>query len=242
MRDLRQIEVLTQKGTACGTTCLAMIVRFLTHDNALTPDEIDQQIRRLPGMFSAPSDLITFAQRKGLRAEEYNDNSLQQLEDLVTQGIPVMVLLDLTPDNALDFTQWHWVVVVGVEGNNGQKTLVIDNPWGRREEWPQYRFLKEWSHLRLLGLVFGYSNYLIAIGEGDDNLPPGRSTGARAANIVTKGLADVLNGFARVRTNKSVLGLGQMVSGGLVLFFGAVCLIGYNVGYAAMAIAKRLSG
>ncbi len=41
-------------------------------------------------MFSAPSDLITFARRKGLRAEEYNDNSLQQLEDLVTQGIPVV--------------------------------------------------------------------------------------------------------------------------------------------------------
>ena len=242
MRDLRQIEVLAQKGTACGTTCLAMIVRFLTHNNALTPDEIDRQIRRLPGMFSAPSDLITFARRKGLRAEEYNDNSLKQLEDLVTQGIPMMALLDLTPDNALDFSQWHWVVVVGMEEKDGQKTLVINNPWGRREEWPQSQFLKEWSHLRLLGLVFGYSNYLIAVGERHDKLPPARSAGAGPANVVTKGLADVLNGFARARTNKNVPSFGQMALGGLVLFFGVVCLIGYNIVYAARAVAKQLFG
>jgi hypothetical protein len=72
-------------------------------DSGVTPDDIDREIRRLPTMFSAPSDVIAYARRKGLQAEEYNNNSIEQMEDFVNQGIPVMALLDLTPDNALDF-------------------------------------------------------------------------------------------------------------------------------------------
>jgi len=229
MRDLRQIEVLTQKGSACGTTSLAMIIRFLMPDRLVNPDDIDREVRRLPTMFSAPSDLIAYTRKKGLKAEEYNQNSIGQMEDFVNQGIPVMALLDLTPDNALDFSQWHWVVVVAVESASGQKTVLLNNPWGHREEWDQDKFLKEWAHLRLLGLAFGYSNYLIAVGTESDTLPPRRATGVGAANTVTKGLADVLNGFARVRSLRSPGGLGQILAGIFRLFYGAVCLIGYNV-------------
>lgn len=242
MRDLSQIEVMTQKGTACGTTSLAMMVRFLTHDTNLTPDDIDREIRRLPGMFSSPPDLLAFARKKHLRAVEYNDTSLQQLEDVVNRGIPAMALLDLTPDKALDFSQWHWVVVVGVRGPQTQKTVIINNPWGQREEWEQDRFLKEWGHLRLLGLVFGYNNYLIAIGTSDDALPDRRVKGVAAANAVTKGLADVLNGFARLRSNGSILGLGQMLGGLFVLMYGAVCLIGHNVSLMMKTVTKGKAG
>lgn len=230
MRNLKHIELLTQRGTACGTTSLAMIIRFLVPDSGVTPDGIDREIRRLPAMFSAPSDLIAYARRKGLQAEEYNNNSIEQMEDLVNQGIPVMALLDLTPDNALDFSQWHWVVVVAVESVNGDKTVLINNPWGHREEWGQDKFLSEWAHLRLLGLVFGYSTYLIAVGTRDDRLPPRRAAGVAAANAVTKGLADVLNGFAKVRWHGSFGGLGQMLGGIFILLYGATRLIGYNVG------------
>lgn len=63
------MEVLTQQGPACGTTSLAMIVGFLTEDSSVTPEGIDQEIRKLPGMFSAPVDLIAYARSKGLQAE-----------------------------------------------------------------------------------------------------------------------------------------------------------------------------
>jgi len=228
MRNLKLMEVLTQKGPACGTTSLAMIIRFLTEDNTLTPEDIDKEIRKLPGMFSAPTDLIAYAHRKGLQAEEYNCSSLQQLEGLVAQGIPVMPLLDLTPDNALDFDQWHWVVVVAIDETDGQKVLIINNPWGRQEKWGQEKFLKEWSCLRLLGLTFGYNNYFIAIGTPDDSLPPRHTEDVGAANVITKGLADVLNGFAIVSGDRNIRGLGRILGGVFRLIYGAFYIVKYN--------------
>ena len=36
MRDLREMKVLKQKGKACGTVSLAMVIAFLTGDDGLT--------------------------------------------------------------------------------------------------------------------------------------------------------------------------------------------------------------
>ena len=229
MRNLRQMEVLIQKGPACGTTCLAMVIRFLTGNSGITPSDIDREIRRLPGMFSAPTDLLMYARSKDLKAEEYNNNSLQHIKNFVGQGIPVVSLLDLTPNNALDFKQWHWVVVVAAEEDNSIDRLVINNPWGRQEEWGKDRFLQEWAHLRLLGLNFGYNNYFIAIGTLEDELPTQRADGVEPANAVTKGLADVLNGFARVRFDRNPWGLCQALGGVFRLIYGAVYLLWDNI-------------
>lgn len=229
MRNLKEMEILTQKGPACGTTSLAMIIRFLTQDSDITPEDIDKEIRRLPGMFSSPPDLVAYARGKGLQAEEYNQNTLHDVEGLVRQGIPVMPLLDLTPDNALDFDHWHWVVVVAVENTDGENTLVINNPWGRQEVWDQGEFLKQWAHLKLLGLTFGYSNYFIAVGTRDDSLPLRCAEWVAPANAVTKGLADVLNGFDSIRRHRKLKGLGQMLYGVSRLVFGAVYLVCSNI-------------
>jgi hypothetical protein len=223
------MEVLTQQGPSCGTTSLAMIVRFLTGDNALMPPDIDREIRRLPTMFSAPLDLMAYARRKGLRAEEYNFGSIEQLETLVSRGIPAMTLLDLTPDNALDFDQWHWVVLVAVTSAGGEKVIVINNPWGRQEEWGQEKFMKEWTHLRMLGLTFGYDNYYIAVGTADDDLPVSRTGSVFAANAAIKGLADVLNGFATIKNDRNPAGLGQLLWGVLRLLFGAGSILVDNL-------------
>jgi len=231
MRDLRQMEVLKQTGPACGTTSLAMIIRFLSQDKSITPQDIDKEIRKSPGMFSAPADLIAYARRKGLPAEEYNNGSLQQVEDLVTQGIPVMPLLDLTPENALDLDQWHWVVALAVEKHDGQKVIFINNPWGQQEEWAEEKFTKEWARLKLLGLTFGYNNYFIAVGGPGDSLPPRRAGGTGPANATTKGLADLLNGFYTVRRERKVSSLGQMLAGMFRLVYGVVSIVMYNLGH-----------
>ena len=229
MRDLKEMEVLSQKGPSCGTTSLAMIIRYLTQDSTVTPGDIDKEIRRLAWMFSAPRDLIAYARKKGLQAEEYNQNSLQQVEKLVGQGIPVMPLLDLTPNNALDLDKWHWVVIVAVETINDKKKIIVNNPWGYREEWEQEKFFDEWAHLKLLGLNFGYTNYFIAIGTQEDNLPARSARGVSGANATIKGLADVLNGFARVWQNRSFKGLGQLLQGVVELLYGVLCIILINI-------------
>jgi len=238
MKNLKEMELLTQKGPACGTTSLAMIIRFLTQDTSITPEDIDEEIRRLPRMFSAPIDLIAYARSRGLQAEEYNHVSLQWVENLVMQGIPVMPLLDLTPDNALDADQWHWVVVVAVEKTDDQKTLLINNPWGEQEHWAEAKFLKEWACLKLMGLTFGYNKYLVAIGTRGDRLPPSRSEGLGAANAITKGLADVLNGFASIRRDRTLKGLNQIIGGVLRLIYGAVYLVGQNICRQAKRVFK----
>jgi predicted double-glycine peptidase len=229
MRDLKSMEVLTQKGPSCGTTSLAMVIRFLTGNKTLMPVDIDRKIRKLPSMFSSPVDLIAYAREKGLRAGEYNNSSLQELDGLISRGIPAIALLDLTPGNALDFDKWHWVVVVAIEGANDNKIITVNNPWGRQEEWKQDKFLGEWAHLRLLGLSFGYNNYFIAIGTADDNLPKSHAGGAGAANIVVKGLADILNGFAAVRSDKDIGGIGKMLIGICRLVYGIPLILVYNL-------------
>lgn len=238
MRNLQQMEVLSQKGPACGTTSLAMIIRFLTQDSGITPEDIDKEIRKLPGMFSAPLDLIAYVRKKGLQAEEYNHNSLQQVENLVAQGIPVMPLLDLTPDNALDFDQWHWVVVVAVEKINGRKILIINNPWGWQEEWGQEKFLKEWACLKLLGLTFGYNSYFIAVGTLGDSLPPCCAKGVGPANAISKGFADILNGFASLRYDHSLRGLSRTLGGVFRLLYGVVYMVKQNICRQAKPISK----
>jgi predicted double-glycine peptidase len=229
VRDLKSMEVLTQKGPSCGTTSLAMVIRFLTGDKTLMPVDIDHKIRKLPTMFSSPVDLIAYAREKGLRAGEYNNSSLQELDSFISRGIPAIALLDLTPGNALDFDKWHWVVVVAIEGANDNKTITVNNPWGQQEEWKQDKFSGEWAHLKLLGLSFGYNNYFIAIGTADDNLPRSRAGGAGATNIVVKGLADVLNGFASVRSDKDISGLGKMLIGICRLVFGIPSILVYSL-------------
>ena len=233
------MEALAQKGPSCGTTSLAMIMRFLTQDSSITPEDIDREIRRLPNMFSAPLDLIRYARRKGLQAEEYNHKSLQDVEDLVAQGIPVMPLLDLTPNNALDFDQWHWVVVVAIEKTDRQKVLLINNPWGQREKWGEEKFSNEWTGLKLLGLTFGYNDYFIAIGTPDDILPLRSAEGVGPANAITKGLADVLNGFAIVRQDHNYRGLSQMLEGVFRLLYGAVYIIIENILLKAKSISRH---
>lgn len=229
MRDLTKMEVLKQTGPACGTACLAMIVRFFTGDVSITQQDIDGEIRKLPNMFTATLDIMSYARSRGLQAEEYNLNSLQAVEDFIERGIPVMPLLDLTPDNALDFDQWHWVVVVAVKNVGSEKILVINNPWGQREEWSESKFIKEWACLRLLKMKFGYNNYFIAIAHRADSLPQGRAQGVAAANAITKGVADVLNGWATICHNHGLRGLSQIASGVLRLFFGVLCLIALNL-------------
>ena len=91
--------VLTQKGPACGTTSLAMIIRFLIPESNISPEDIDKEIRKFPGMFTAPLDLIEYARKKGLKVKEYNHGTLEQIEQLLALGIPVMPLLDLTPES-----------------------------------------------------------------------------------------------------------------------------------------------
>ena len=126
-------------------------------------------------------------------------------------------------------TSDDWVVVVAIEEIDGEEQLVINNPWGRQEKWETDAFAEQWAHLRLLGLTFGYSNYFIAVGTEDDDLPPRRGMGVEPANAVTKGLADVLNGFARVRADRNPRGLGQMLGGVLRLIYGTAYLVGGNI-------------
>lgn len=221
--------VLAQKGAACGTTSLAMIIRFLVPGSVIDPEDIDAEIRRLPGMFSSPPDLIAYARKMGLSARQYNDSRISDVAELVAEGIPVMALLDLTPDNALDTDRWHWVVVVGVDGTPPETSLLINNPWGDREEWRSQSFSKEWAHLRLLGLAFGYSRYFIAVGTSGDTLPDRKAVGVGAANMVTKGLADILNGYARTRRNGRLAGAGQTICGGARLIVGGIRLLGFNL-------------
>ena len=125
-----------------------------------------------------------------------------------------------------------------MESTDGEKKLVINDPWGEQKERGQEEFLKQWAHLKLLCLTLGYSNYFIAFGTRDEKLPPRSGKGLASANAITKGLADVPNGFAAIRQSRILGGLGQMLRGVFTFAYGVVRLLMYNIRPQAKPISK----
>lgn len=177
--DAGVLAIQEQEGNSCGTTALSMLMGYYqghTLENAVPT--IDNYIRansqetsafaqmtrliELDG-FTAPRDIVNYANDRGFRAGMQNDASIGQIKSYLDQGVPVMVLTDwnfnsggerprgANPDGA----SLHWVNVIGYEYAPHPDTqapelqLVIANPHGRVQRVNENDFLDVWSNLKL---------------------------------------------------------------------------------------------
>ena len=201
---------------SCGTTTLAMSMAYLG-----VPADfriIDRSVRMFDpgaGAGTAPQDMVDFARRSGLQAEQYNDGSLEQLVSHVRGGRPVTVLLNFEDATA---GMAHYLNVVGFErdGAGEVEDVVMLNPWGQMERMPLENFMQQWSNVALAreGVMAALPTYnrLMVVLDRPENPPlpqPNMSGALKAATTNT-----VMNGFSGLSAGVETIKRGEVVAGG----------------------------
>ncbi|MFN8522497.1 MAG: C39 family peptidase [Chloroflexota bacterium] len=217
---------------ACGTTTLTYILKYLLGAEAPERTQVDSKMRRAD-IFSAPMLLASYARSYDLSVRVYNNATIEMLRDLVTRGVPVMVLTDTTPLNLQDTANLHWVSVVAMH----EDKVAIYNPHGYQEEVDLASFESHWREARLFGLP-AWRNFMIAITRDASLLPPAPTTdfSVVGANLAASGVASLVNGGVGAKQSLSsfailgllvglgtiLLGLFQVILGVPVLLLGAL--------------------
>jgi hypothetical protein len=125
---------------ACGTTSLAMVMRYFQGPtDANTVAAIDEHIRAYREIdgYTSPRDIVDYAAAHGMRGAIVNDSSLPELYALLDLGVPVVVLTDWKIEDGQarpTGDDGHYVVVSNYrryfDPNTGkfERELVIVNP------------------------------------------------------------------------------------------------------------------
>ncbi|PIQ29187.1 hypothetical protein COW36_17635 [bacterium (Candidatus Blackallbacteria) CG17_big_fil_post_rev_8_21_14_2_50_48_46] len=147
-RDLKSVaqarqglfRVQEQVGNSCGTTSLSMLLKYFQgHTLENSVPTIDKYIRakgtlefvlptgkiksvELDG-YTAPRDIVKYANQRGMRAGLKNNSSLADLKGMLEKGVPCLCLTDWNfsengshPSQAEpDAQSLHWVNVIGYE-------------------------------------------------------------------------------------------------------------------------------
>ena len=178
-------------GGASGTTTLAEIMAYLGKN--VSQADIDKEIRRTGiDLTFAPEDMIDFARENGLKAEGYNNGTLDELKAMIDDGHPVQARLN--NGNYISITGY------GTDANTGEGYVVYhDSHLGTEQRMSVSDFEKKWgpSDDGLIHLD-GYNNYFIAYGDHGADLPRGRDEGIEGTLGYSNGLANLANGLDRI--------------------------------------------
>lgn len=168
-RDMQQLaqarrglfRVQEQVGNSCGTTALSMVMKYFQgHTLENSVPTIDRYIRARGTLdfalptgqiksvaidgYTAPRDIVNYANQRGLRAGLKNQASLAELRAFLDQGVPCLCLTDWNfgengsePRQAApDAQSLHWVSVIGYEtrqrpgGSQSERVYLVANPHG----------------------------------------------------------------------------------------------------------------
>jgi len=169
-------RVQEQVGNSCGTTSLSMLLKYFqghTLENSVTT--IDKYIRAqgklefmLPngqiksvGLdgYTAPRDIVKYANQQGMRAGLQNNSSLSALKKMLDKGVPCLCLTDWNfaengsrPSKAApDAQSLHWVNLIGYETQKNPQTqksetvYLVANPHGVIQRVAEKDFDKVWA-------------------------------------------------------------------------------------------------
>ncbi|MGV3525345.1 MAG: C39 family peptidase [Candidatus Sericytochromatia bacterium] len=236
-----------QVGNSCGTTSLSMVMKYWQgHTIENSVPTIDHYIRSqgtlelaLPGGmrqidmdgFTAPRDIVSYANSRGLRAGLENGGSLGDLKAYLDKGVPLLCLTDWNfsggsseqPSGAApDGQSLHWVSLIGYEYGPNAETgknelqLLVGNPHGRVQRVGEADFLKVWSKLNLgVGskrVDTGMDRLYIAMLPQDDNAavvgPDGRAR--PAGSISVSNGSDGLRGWVAKKASDAMQSASEM--------------------------------
>lgn len=186
---------------ACGTTSLSMIMSWWKNQpGAYTKEMLDPEIRHF-NLPSSPYNLIEYARGQGFRAEAKNGATLQDLKQLIDQGIPAQVLINppkfgvtpsgryipdkFTPDDERDLILHYSVVTDYTVNKDGSiDTLIFQDPKAGQFSLKAADFERMWGNLKVGGQESGIHNMLIAVAPSDDTPVSGKDGSVRAAKDI----------------------------------------------------------
>jgi hypothetical protein len=180
--------VLDQGNTnGCGTNSLANILNNFNGGDANAARALQQKADRAirnGDMFSAPDDLVSFAEKNGFRAAIKTDASVGDITKMIDQGVPVQVLID--SGSRGDFAQ-HYIAVVGYEKDASGKVKslkIADSAGGNTYDMPIDKFMDKWTDLPMGGVSTGMSRVMMTyVPKGDRLITAPDGTQRKASSI-----------------------------------------------------------
>lgn len=221
-------SILTQKGNSCGTCSLSAVLRHF--GIVRSQSEIDREIRNF-NIFTAPDLIVRYANSVGLEASYKNDGTLEELENLIEQGIPAILLTDPKPESPINFLYLHYVTAISIRKTDNQTYIGIYNPWGLREEITKNELENGWAKVRI-GPFLCWNRAFIAIAPKGSNLGENRYSGSRGINMIGLSIACLVNGIAKIFRGELNNGARDLAEGlyslplGILISFKEMILAG----------------
>ncbi len=231
MRDyiVDSIWLPTQRKNACGTTCLAYVLRYWGVD--VMPWDVDEWIRddSVVVMGTDPLAIADYAQMQGLDAQIYNNADLNFVRSLVRRGIPVMLNIIARPDttDVID-GPGHWVVVISYGMVEGEPYIGFYEPNLGQIAVPEYVIDKYWKETTCKG-VHLWTKLCIAIAPDSYELPPGDVENIRDKLALAYSIFQFMEGLDNFEEGNLLGGVVGLI-GNLVLAVGSGITTIINVG------------
>jgi predicted double-glycine peptidase len=137
-RVIEGIPFFPQEEFQCGPASLAGVLNY--YGLRMAPAEIAAEVFSPSARGTLDMDLVFYAQRKGMKAEQYSGN-LEDLQGNLDSRRPLIVLID---QGFWVYQNHHFMVVVGYDERN----IVVNS--GKEEHKVIYRdaFLKNWERAK----------------------------------------------------------------------------------------------
>lgn len=252
---------------ACGTTSLAMLLTYWSKPT--DHFAIDKEIRQydLP---TAPDDIVSYANSRGMRASLKSDAGLEDIAKMIDQGVPVETLIDplnpYDPNNSVidhGDTVLHYVTVTGYDRDAKGKITDVDisDPAGVHYKVSADKFNEAWSDLKIDNVSTGLNRVMISMVPNDGrvikgtdgisrkasdiDLPSNGLIGdffapSKPARTVIEGIEDVARGIKHGNLGDFLGGAVQAIGGGVATLIGRIPIPGFN--YLGGAIGSVADG
>lgn len=135
---IANIPFYPQEKDQCGPAALAGVLNYW--GVKVSADEIASEIFSRGAAGTLNLDLVLYAKRKGLRADQY-EGDFEDLKKNVRDGLPLIVLVD---EGFWIYQKNHFMVVVGY----GPEGVIVNSGTEAHKGIPWKRFLKTWEKTR----------------------------------------------------------------------------------------------
>jgi predicted double-glycine peptidase len=140
---------LTTQSTeySCGAAAVQSICAY--YGDKHIESELFKGLGTNPEYGTDHRQMLKFVQSKGFQAVAYEGMTIHQLRDFLSQGKPVICLIQAWEDNVTDYTDvWgdgHYAVAVGYD----KERVYFLDPWmvGNYMYIPNQELIKRWHHL-----------------------------------------------------------------------------------------------
>ncbi|MEB3220944.1 MAG: C39 family peptidase [Candidatus Sericytochromatia bacterium] len=203
----------------CGTTSLAMILNYFAGGRAdYSREEVDRFIRHNE-LFTSPSDVAEFAEKRGFEASVHIGTTPDDLRRMVDAGLPVQILIDASKGER--GTGLHYEVVTGYgTGPDGKRYFELTNPWGNREYMAEDVLMRKWTNVKAGPVPTALDRVAIVMKPPGHPavLPVDHRDDLQAASValrIAQGLTQISSGWSRGEPLTVLAGLVRGLAGGL---------------------------